>query len=506
MQQKQSKKLIKLEEDFKDLRDPIKGRARIEKALEHLESDPTKYLAKWYSFSKENGDVYPDQGLVRTPYDHLNYRSSQMLPYEKTIETLRLRLFFLEMFNHQYRINFLRETDKKPYTAPEKIDCLAIETAKKTGLSLSIGDIGASVVGSQKERQSRTLRYAQGPFVKIGKHARMIFVGSDSPDVWNTSAAISTMAASHCLATVPRNGVLVDIKRQTDLAKKVFADLKELKDLILSKRTDKDEVYGYWKRNVGGVIEATHEKALIRATELYKAGIRTFRIYSPEPGMEIIKTTKMLRKRFGSEIEIFTGQIVDVEQAKQVEAAGADGIFVGIGGGGRCITGVRSGSVIDWPMLVWELRGEIKIPVIVEGGASDHIALTLLLGAAGIGVSRVVSGGTIESPGGLLYCADNNGKLYKPYGGEASARTKFLENKVLPFEIPSFVEGETSKSELSFIEHALPTLTYNLHHLNEEAILAMVFRNVASIADLHNINPSPLKRSTNFDSQQRQTH
>ena len=214
----------------------------------------------------------------------------------------------------------------------------------------------------------------------------------------------------------------------------------------------------------------------------------------------------LLRKKYKNKIEIFTGQIVDIKQAKQAQEAGVNGIFVGIGGGGRCTTGMRSGSVIDWPELVWNLRGEIKIPVIVEGGASDHVAVTLLLGASGIGVSRIVAGGTIESPGGALFCASDSGRLFKPYGGEASARTKFVDGKVLPFDIPSFIEGETAKAEMSYVKHVLPTLTYNLHLLIEDAILAMVFRNVETIVDLHSINPSPIKQSTSFDLFQRSPH
>ena len=106
----------------------------------------------------------------------------------------------------------------------------------------------------------------------------------------------------------------------------------------------------------------------------------------------------------------------------------------------------------------------------------------------------------------MLFCSDSEGKLFKPYGGEASARTKYLENKVLPYDVPSFVEGETSKAELSYVKHALPTLTYNLHLLNEDAILAMVFRNVSSITQLHAIDPSPLRRNTSYDIMQRNTH
>src|SRR3990167_533901 len=495
-----------LESDYILLRDPIKGKGRIEKSLANLEKDHGKYLEEWYSFSKENGEVYPSQGLLTTPHDYLNYHSFQMLPQEKVIETLRLRWFFLELFNHPYRIHYLKAAAKSSFSPPPKIHSKTFENASATGLSLSIGDLGASVVGSSKERTSRTERYAQGPFVKLGKSARMLFVGSASPDVWNSSSAIATMAASHCIATAPRNSIMVDVKRQTDLVKEAFSKLNSLKDILLAGRRDKNEVAALWNKNIGGVLEASSQKALPRALSLFKAGVRLFRIYSPEPGTEVIKTTKLIRKKFGEGVEIFVGQIIDTDQAKRVEEAGADGVFVGIGGGGRCITGLRSGSVIDWPSLVWKLRGEISIPVIVEGGASDHIAVSLLLGATGISTSRVVAGGTIESPGGMLFCSDSEGKLFKPYGGEASARTKYLENKVLPYDVHSFVEGETSKAELSYVKHALPTLTYNLHLLNEDAILAMVFRNVSSITQLHAIDPSPLRRNTSYDLMQRNTH
>jgi len=274
----------------------------------------------------------------------------------------------------------------------------------------------------------------------------------------------------------------------------------------LKGRTDRQKIAKYWNRNVMGTLEASKEKALKRAEALYKKGVRVFRVYSPEPATGPIDTLKALRKRFKDEIEIFVSFIVDINQAKQAEEEGADAIFVGIGGGGRCITGVRTGNVIDWPELVYKLRGEINIPIIVEGGASDHIAVTLLLGASGISVSRIVSGGTIESPGGILFYSDQNGKLFKPYGGEASPRTKFLDGKLLPFEIPSFVEGETGRAYLNYGQHKYPTLTYNLHLLNEDAILTLVFRGVKDIHSLHNVDPSLIRRITPQGEFQRSTH
>jgi hypothetical protein len=308
------------------------------------------------------------------------------------------------------------------------------------------------------------------------------------------------------LVGIPRNGPLSEIKRQADLIIEVFKALEESEVLIGKTPKERKFLLNQWKNNVMGVIDATPDKALERAEALYKAGARVFRVYSPEPGLGPLDTVKAMRQQYGDKIEIFVGQVVDVKQAQQLEAAGADGLYIGIGGGGRCITGVRSGSVIDWSILLWKLRGAISIPVIVEGGASDHIATTLSLGASGIGVSRIVAGGTIESPGGMLYCIDEQGKYFKPYGGEASARTKYLDKKMLPFEIPSFVEGETRKAYMQQLPYSVPTIPHHIHSLTEDIILSFVFRGVKDLREYHALNPSPLRQKTTQGELSQLTH
>ncbi|MBI3443264.1 IMP dehydrogenase [Candidatus Woesebacteria bacterium] len=499
-------KLDKLKEDFYKLRDPKIGEERILKKLAPLEKNLKKYLSRWLALSREAKEVYPSQGLLLTPYDRLSVSGFRTLKKSRLLKTLRHRMFFLEMFNHSYRIHFLDKVNKRVFKSPKKVECRALTTAFNSGLSLSIRDIGSIVNGSQKARISRTERYGAGPFVKLGRQGRALFTGSANPDVWGTSTALATMAACHCLATIPRNGLMYNLKRQSEVAHEAFEILEELREVILKDRPEESTILKYWRGNVAGVLEPEPEKALTRASALFKTGVKAFRIYSPEPGIGPIITVKALRKEFRDTIEIFAGQIVDVTQAKRTEEVGADGIFVGIGGGGRCTTGVRSGTVIDWPELVWRLRGEIKIPVVVEGGASDHAATTLLLGGSGISVSRIAAGGTIESPGGILYCVGKSGKLFKPYGGEASARAKFAEGKMLPFGIPSFVEGETTRSEVSYFKSEQPTLAYNLHLLTEDAILALVFRGVKNVYDLHDLDPLPLRHVTALGRYQIYTH
>ncbi len=461
--------------------------------LTPFESDIPSYLKYWYIESRENSHAYPSQGLLTTPYDFLPTTAKAMLPLQSMLKILRTRQYFLELFNHPERLENLHSVDKLPWNAPPEIESSVMEKASSDGRALSIEDLGISVVGSQNHRVSRKDRFVQGPFVKLGRHARSILVGSAMPDIYGSVYALSTMVQCHSLSCIPRNGHLSDIKRQQVLVKEVWSALAESEVLVGRTAKEKSDLQKMWRRNLMGVLEGDPDKALKRASALYEAGVRTFRIYSPEPGINVLRSLKKLRKAIGDEIEIFVGQVVDVQQAKQLEDAGADGLYIGIGGGGRCITGVRSGSVIDWPMLLWQLRGKINIPIIVEGGASDHIATTLALGATGIGVSRVAGGGTIESPGGMLYCLDGQGRYFKPYGGEASARTKYLDDKMLPFGIPSFVEGETRAAYMDHLPYGAPTIPFHLFSLTEDIILSLVFRGVTTIPDFQSISPSPLR-------------
>lgn len=491
---------------FATFRDIELWESYIAAKLSPHEKDLPSYLKYWYIESQENSHAYPSQGLLTTPFDFLPLYQKAMLPLGKMTKILRIRQYFLEIFNHPERLSHLKLVDKQAWAAPPRLDSPVMEQAIAKGRALSVEDLGIEVVGSQNSRISRKDHFLKGPFVKLGRRARSLLVGSAMPDVYSSVYALSTMAQCHALCGVPRNGPLSDIKRQQDLIKEVWKALGESEVLIGRSKSDREYLLDHWKSNIMGVVEGDPDKALRRASALYDVGVRTFRIYSPEPGLNVLKALKRVRKNLGNDIEIFAGQVVDVEQAKQLEEAGADGLYIGIGGGGRCITGVRSGSVIDWPILLWQMRGELNIPVIVEGGASDHIATALALGATGIGVSRIAGGGTIESPGGMLYCIDEKGKYFKPYGGEASARTKYLDQKMLPFGIPSFVEGETRVSYMDHLPYGAPTIPFNIFSLTEDIILSLVFRGTSSVADFQALNPSPLRVKTESGSRLQNTH
>lgn len=486
---------------FEDLLTSETAQEYICQKLAPYEQDVDEYLRLWRR--EATAKAYPSQGLIQTAFDDLNYAGQVHFTEERMVEILRVRSYLLEIFNHPTRIEALqRETAAQRDMLPG-VRSDAIEYMQRQGIAISIGDLGAVVTypPGEQDRVSRKKRLQEGPFVKIGRSAHSPFVGSAMPDVFGSVPAIATMAASQSLVCIPRNSVFVEIQRQADLAAGAIEWLEN--EPMLDGRPDREELLGLWKSNLIGTVEASPDKALQRAEVLYERGIRKFRPYSPEPGPGPEQTTAALRKAFGDEIELFVGQIVDVAQALRVEEAGADALYAGIGGGGRCKTGPRSGTVIDWPELLWELRGKIRLPVIVEGGASEHVAETLLAGAAGIGVSRMAAGGTIESPGGGKFYSDSQGKLFKPYGGEASSRTKVLEGKMLAFGIPMFPEGETSPA---FVQQQYPTVMANLYQLCEAAVLALVFRGVNSIYALQCIDPSPLRIKTTAGAQIQKPH
>jgi hypothetical protein len=489
---------------FKHLLDATYGEKFLHRLFKPYEKKRRELFQPWYNQTGEASEVYPSQGLLLTPFDYLDYVGKTLLPEAELWPTLRVRSYVLEVFNHPDRIKAIQAVDKTKFVPPPKVSSQVMEKALRDDFFLSVRDLGLVIIGSDGHRIARRQLLQNGPFIKLGKYARIPFSGGAMPDIFGAPAALATMAACHALACIPRNGAFSDMNRQADLAQAAWNWLED--EPILQDRTDKQVLLKLWRRNFVGVIEPDIKQGLKRAKKLYDVGVRTFRVYSPEPGRDAEDTVKELRHAFGEEIEIFAGQVTSVHQAQRLQKVGADGLYAGVGGGGRCTTAAKSDSAVDWPELVWQLRGEVDIPVLVEGGASDHIGVTLALGASGIGTTRMAGGGTIESPGSLLYLVNQKNQWFKPYGGEASARTKYQDGKMMPCNIPAFVEGETTMAFKSYIPHVRPTLAQNMLFSVEELILSLVFRGCHSIEEFQALDPNPLRRITFAGSFQQQTH
>ena len=169
-----------------------------------------------------------------------------------------------------------------------------------------------------------------------------------------------------------------------------------------------------------------------RVPALLDAGVDALCIDSSEGYSEWQKITlDYIHKKFGPEVKVGAGNVVDREGFLFLAKAGADFVKVGIGGGSICITretkGIGRGqatALID----VCAARDEyykgtgIYIPVCSDGGIVHdyHITLALAMGADFLMLGRYFSRFD-ESPTDKVKI---NGTFYKEYWGEGSNRAR----------------------------------------------------------------------------------
>ena len=142
-------------------------------------------------------------------------------------------------------------------------------------------------------------------------------------------------------------------------------------------------------------------------------------------------TIQFVREKYGDNVKIGAGNVVDKEGFRYLAEAGADFIKVGVGGGSICITretkGIGRGqasALID----VIEARDEyfketgIYIPVCSDGGIvhDHHITIALALGADFVMMGRYFARFD-ESPTRVLKI---DGTYVKEYWGEGSNRAR----------------------------------------------------------------------------------
>ena len=136
-------------------------------------------------------------------------------------------------------------------------------------------------------------------------------------------------------------------------------------------------------------------------------------------------------------VDIIAGNIATMEAAVALEAAGADGLRVGIGGGSLCTTRIKTGFGVPNVSCIEDIAQIANVPIMADGGirASGDIAKALAVGADCVMIGSLIAG-TDESPGQII---ETKNGLYKRYRGSAS-----LETKVSHGQEARNVEGEST--------------------------------------------------------------
>ena len=140
---------------------------------------------------------------------------------------------------------------------------------------------------------------------------------------------------------------------------------------------------------------------------------------------------KFVRERYGDKVKIGAGNIVDARGFEFLAKAGADFIKMGVGGGSICITreqkGIGRGNASALIEVVAARDAYLKktgvyIPVCSDGGVEfdNHAIIALAMGADFLMMGRNFARYK-ESPSKIVTL---NGKQYKEYWGEGSARAQ----------------------------------------------------------------------------------
>lgn len=133
----------------------------------------------------------------------------------------------------------------------------------------------------------------------------------------------------------------------------------------------------------------------------------------------VIETVREIKRRWG--IDVVAGNVATREGCRDLIAAGADAVKVGIGPGSICTTRVVSGVGVPQVTAIYEAAQAAKdsgIPIISDGGIrySGDITKALAAGAHCVMIGGLFAG-LAESPGKtILY----QGRTFKAYRGMGS--------------------------------------------------------------------------------------
>jgi len=187
---------------------------------------------------------------------------------------------------------------------------------------------------------------------------------------------------------------------------------------------------------VGAAVGINGDVAL-KAKQLIAAGIDLLVVDTAHGHQDKMISALRAVRETGPPVPVAAGNVVTAEGVRDLVAAGADIVKVGVGPGAMCTTRMMTGVGRPQFSAVLECAaeaGRLGAHVWADGGVRHprDVALALAAGAANVMIGSWFAG-TYESPGDTFRDAD--GRLYKESFGMASARAVRLRSVAdSPFE------------------------------------------------------------------------
>jgi IMP dehydrogenase len=139
----------------------------------------------------------------------------------------------------------------------------------------------------------------------------------------------------------------------------------------------------------------------------------------------VIEAVREIKRRY-PETQLIAGNVGTGEGARELIAAGADAIKVGIGPGSICTTRVVTGAGVPQISAIMECVAAAKgsgVPIIADGGVkfSGDVAKAIAAGADVVMIGSLFAG-TEEAPGELILFQGRSFKSYRGMGSIGAMR------------------------------------------------------------------------------------
>mgnify|MGYP001622864122 FL=1 len=274
------------------------------------------------------------------------------------------------------------------------------------------------------------------------------------------SKKIKESMTSEGLITAREGVTLAEAKKILAKARKeklpIVDENFELKGLITIKDIEKQIKYPLSAKDsqgrlLCGAAVGITANVMDRVEALNKAHVDVVVIDSAHGhSANIFRTLREIKSAF-PELQVIAGNVATAEATRDLIAAGADAVKVGIGPGSICTTRVVAGIGVPQVTAVMDCYGEAKktgTPIIADGGIKYSGDITKAI-AAGADVCMMGSifAGCDESPGTFELFQGRKYKVYRGMGSiaamENGSKDRYFQEDAKKL-VPEGVEGRVA--------------------------------------------------------------